>query len=209
MKKRLLYLFLIINLIFYSCKKPNQDKCLEGIKLSNIEISRGNIYYIHKINYSEAIQYLVFKKYKLIDYLQFYPITTDSCFKIEMDKKIESKINKKIIFLSNEIEKLKEEEESIEPGLRGGNLRYIDSIYMPIGDIEQPLLKYPMQERNFKEYLVKNIKKNLDSTYRSSSFWIVVNKKGEVEKIESYKKHSIEVDGFIEKELKRTLDMLT
>lgn len=201
---RRICLFLIFFMTILGCKKDSQNnRCSEGIKLSSIEKSRGNIYYIHKANYSDVTEYFIFKKYGFIDYIQLHSVVSDSCFKKEMNKNIESIIKKNIKYLNTEVEKLKKEEELNFDYIKKGYQKFLDSIYLPSVNVDYPLMRYPMQERNFKEYLIEAIKE-IDDTYDSSSFWIVINKKGEVEKIEKYKKHSFKIDSFIESELKKT-----
>ena len=205
MKQRSISICLVIIIIFYGCKKVDSNICHQGGQSSDIEVSRGNIYYVHSINYSEVIEYDVFKKYGFIDYLQFYPITIDSCFRAVMDKKIETKINGQISFLDEEVQKSKQREESIMPTPENNNPQYADGIYCTLGNTAYPLLKYPLSETDFRKSLTDAIKEKIDKNYKSSSFWIVINKKGRIESIERYKKHSNEVDSYIESKLKNTI----
>lgn len=197
MKKLFLNLITLVTII--SCENGKENLCKNEAESSRIEISRENIYYFHRHNYSKVVEYTIFKKYGLIDYMEYYPFTTDSCFEITMNEKIEKSV-KKLNLLNVETTKYKKDEEIRNLKYNRDNIKYLDSIYSPIGNIGYPVMIYPMNERNFKESLIKQIKE-IDTSYESSSFWIVINDKGKVEKIERYKKHSLKTDDLIKERL--------
>lgn len=200
MKKLVLIVFLVI----YGCKKrEGANSCFQMIKASKIEVLRGNVYYFHSFNYSEVIEYEIYKKYGLVDLVQLYPITEDSCFRKIMNERIETKI--KLALLNKEVRKLKYNEEISQYKTKGYEFKFSDGIYYPLGSIDYPFLRYPMCETDFKKDIVTFIKEKVDKSYGSSSFWIVINKKGKIESIERYKKYSNIVDSYIEKRLKKTI----
>jgi hypothetical protein len=195
---------IIVFLVIYGCKKREEaNSCFQLIKASKIEVLRGNVYYFHSFNYSEIIGYEIYKKYGLVDYLQLYPITVDSCFRKIMNERIETKI--KLGLLNKEVRKLKYNEEISQYKTKGYEFKFSDGIYYPLGSIDYPFLRYPMNETDFKRNLINSIKEEVDKNYGSSSFWIVINKKGKIESIERYKRYSNIVDSYIEKRIKQTI----
>lgn len=196
--KKLLFILIALAIIL-SCENGSKNFCAQEIQLSEKEIARGNIYYFHRHNYSTVLEYKVFKKYGLIDYLENYPLTTDSCFRHSMSKIIDKQIVK-LNILDVETAEYKKCEET---RCNNGYSKFMDSIYSPSRNIEYPIMKYPMNEGNFKESLIEEIMK-IDTSFQSSSFWVVVNYKGNVEKIERYRKHSTKTDTIVTMRLMNT-----
>lgn len=201
-------LFCILLFLLLSCRKEEfvSNHCVEQIKVAKNELRKGNLFFYHRKNYSEAIQYFIFKKYGLVDYLELYPTATDSCFTSEMNKKIETKIS--IDRVTKDIDSLyKIEESNLDESIAKKN-DYINCFYDDISsitvDITRPTLISYKDIYQFDKYLIKTIL-TFDKSFKSCSFWIVINQKGDVEKIEIYKKHSSKITtDFIIKELSKT-----
>jgi hypothetical protein len=205
MKKKLCILILIfISILFFSCKEKN-NVCLNNLNKALKEKSKGNLFFYHRKNYSEAIKYYLFKKYNLVDYLQFYPTSTDSCF-IEIENKwIFKKINKNKLYktidslylIDSEVsEKSVQKKEEFYRNLN-------DSVFFYSSDLSYPKIVFPKDQKMFLKRLKSQAIKK-DETYYSSSYWLTINKNGKVEKIEKYKAHSLTIDNFLINELYKT-----
>ncbi|WP_298145080.1 hypothetical protein [Flavobacterium sp.] len=199
--KNLIVTVCLIVIGLFGCEKKDSNPCKQALKIADIESSKGNLYYYQSLNYSEVTEYELFKKYRVIDYLEVYPKSDDSCFKTIMTKKIEKKLRRNIAVLNEDAERLKNLED-INDSLQIIP-KFSDGIYYPLLDVERPILKYPGDETSFLMRLRKEIR-SIDKNHSASSFWIVVNKKGVIKEIEYYKKYSPEVDQFIVNMLKRT-----
>lgn len=197
-------LFIILYLIYctISCKeKVNrfENKCNEIKSIAQNEIKKGNIYLYSKHNYSELEWYFIFKKYRIIEYTDFYPISIDSCFIYEMNKYIEKNISP----IRNIIKDLDSLENSNYFKFKNDEKQtFFDGIHeFPRTYKERREIQHPSFDE-LRDTLNKKIML-IDSTFSKNSFWLEINDNGEIENIEIYRSHSKKVDSLVVCELNK------
>lgn len=211
---RILLIFICFSLICLSCNQNEKKKqnCLYGNQMAFNEIKKKNLYFYSKNNYSELTEYYLFKKYGVLDYIEFYPFSADSCFIKQMNKAIVNR-NINLNKLSSVADSLKASEElKYEKHLQSLKKRndrkeylstFVDGYISPNVDVKYPKMIYPCNRKDFNKKVINQILA-IDSTFQRASFWIVIDKKGIVQKIENYKKHSEKIDNIIKESIFNT-----
>ena len=205
--------FYFILFLFLSCNnKFITDECNNAIANAKSEIEKKNIYYNFNVD-DEITNYYIFKKYGLINYLELFDKSKDSCFKKIMLQEIKSRgIN--IYTLKNEIDSMNDKISStIYNTIKSFNyksqndyplFKFTDGI--PEFDADgymRPRIVYPEDSDKFL-YKIQSEVSTLDPTFDSSSFWIKLDKYGVVKSIEFYKKNSPSLDNYIKKAFSKT-----
>jgi len=201
-------------LLFLNCNNTEEESNLKIKKIAKEEISKDNIFFYHKKNYSEAIEYFIYKKYGLIDYLELYKYSIDTSF-INM---MNTSIKQKKIFINNiksDIDSLSELEKKkynaylilIENDKKFVDRQYNEFFYdgylSSILNTEYPTMIYPSSFYLFNKSISNDILKK-DAKFSSVSLWVVIDKKGNVKCVEVYKKYSTVIDNFILEKVKET-----
>jgi hypothetical protein len=189
-----LIFFLIISVLLLSCKNDDNNlefQCLKTKKLIDYYSRNGNtILPFLDYNNENTTEYFVFKKYNFVSSVHYEHIISDSCAKLRVNEILNNRYGKNLLNIKKSIDSFNK--------LKGHSLvvKDFDNVLHDKGYVRCR----PMDNR-YKSMLLEKVLKK-DSTFRINSFWIVIDKEGNVKNIERYIKHSDEIDSIVIKTLK-------
>ncbi|MBS4039089.1 MAG: hypothetical protein KGZ81_00665 [Flavobacteriales bacterium] len=191
---KLIFFLLYVYVFTLSCKKDDSNidtQCLKAKSLIDY-YSRNDNTIIPFLDYNNenATEYFVFKKYNLVSSVHYEYITSDSCAKLRVNEILNKRYGNNLLNIKKSIDSFNMlKEYSLV-------VKNYDGILHDKGYVRCK----PM-DGTFKSKLLEKVKEK-DSTFRINSFWIVIDKDGNIKDIERYIKHSDEIDSFVIKNLK-------
>jgi hypothetical protein len=162
------------------------EECENNKKLIDYYSHKGNLMFLDDYKLDPISEYFIFKKFGLVSASNYGSLTSDSCSKVKINEILQQ--NKKFNFIS-----IKKSIDSITSLGYIKTRKHYDGIYCRFGNVG-------IDNRILDKYneLLKNVLKK-DSTFRINGFWLVIDKYGKTKKIESYIKHSDEIDNYVKK----------
>src|SRR5699024_7365144 len=187
-------LFVLINCKDNSFNISKYNLCEENKHFIEKLYQRDNALFPYFTNYGNldpSGNYYFFKKYNLVNGLFFELTFSDTCSQ-EMNKKM-------LIKKGYDYTEIKWKLDSFQYSKRNvydRKLTHCDGVLMSYGQIKHPINK----NENFEKELLEKIL-IIDSAFIASGFWIIVDENGKVSDIESYIRHSKEVESIISEKL--------
>lgn len=196
-----------LTIFLFSCKKNENLIVTDCQIMKNQAIkdyTNGNLVNVLTYdNNKQTSDYYIFKKYGLINYLQFYPHSTDTCYESKTKEFLKEKgVNFKDVLY--DLDSLKKQHFKWSSQINKDSLsrelfskdKFFDEILSEGISITRPEMIEPSVYNNIKIILTKEGFKKVNN-----SFWIVVDTLGNTENIEIYKKHNKIADSIVESHL--------